>query len=78
MASNTGGTMDILKHEKEGMLYPYIESAMLAEYISNFFESDELCIKYGKEARKTALDRHNPEKNVRQIMEVYKKILTEE
>ena len=44
IASNTGGTMDILKHKEEGLLYPYTEPAILAEYIGRFFENDELCI----------------------------------
>ena len=75
IASNTGGTMDMLEHKKEGLLYPYTEPAMLAEYISQYFENEELCLKYGKNAREKALNRHNPQKNSKQIMEVYKEVL---
>lgn len=77
VATNTGGTMDILKHEKEGFLYPYTEPAMCAEYISNFFEDDELAIRMGKTARKKALERHDPEKNAENIIEIYKKVIGE-
>ena len=44
VASNTGGTMDILEHKKEGFLYTYTEPAILAEYISRYFENNELCL----------------------------------
>lgn len=37
VATNTGGTMDILEHKKEGFLYPYTEPAMCADYISRYF-----------------------------------------
>lgn len=77
VATNTGGTMDILEHKKEGYLYPYTEPAMCAEYISNFFEDDKLAIRMGKEARKKALGRHNPEKNAEDIIEIYKKVIGE-
>ena len=77
VATNTGGTMDILEHKKEGYLYPYTEPAICAEYILKFFEDDELSIKMGKEAREKALERHNPEKNAEDIIEIYKKVIGE-
>lgn len=71
VASNTGGTMDIVEHKKEGYLYPYTEPAMCAEYISKFFENNELCINLGQNARQTALVRHNPKTNVEKMIEIY-------
>lgn len=75
VASNTGGTMDILEHKEEGFLYPYTEPAMLAEYISKYFENPNLCTEYGKNAKKKALERHNAEKNVERIVEIYKELV---
>ncbi len=75
VASNTGGTMDILEHKKEGLLYPYTEPTILAEYISRYFKESKLCEEYGKNARITALQRHNPEKNVKEVIKIYKKVL---
>lgn len=75
VATNTGGTMDILEHKKEGYLYPYTEPAMGAEYIARFFENKELSIEMGNNARKKALIRHNPEKNVEKIIEIYIKVI---
>lgn len=77
VATNTGGTMDILEHKKEGFLYPYTEPAMCADYISRYFEDDKLCIEYGKQAREKAFNRHNAEKNVNQIIEIYKNMIKE-
>lgn len=77
VASNTGGTMDILEHKQEGYLYPYTEPAMCAEYISRFFEDDKLALQLGKQAQITAKKRHNPEKNVKTIIDIYNDILGE-
>ena len=75
VASNTGGTMDILEHKKEGYLYPYTEPAMCAEYISRFFEDDKLALKLGKQAQITASSRHNSKENTKRIIQIYKEIL---
>ena len=78
VASNTGGTMDILENKVEGYLYPYTESAMCAEYVSKIFEDDNLAIKIGKNARKKALERHDGKKNSEEIIRIYKKIIESE
>ena len=75
VASNTGGTMDMLEHKKEGFLYPYTEPAVCAKYISNLFENDALCITIGKNARKTAQKRHDPNENVRKYIELYEEMI---
>lgn len=77
VASNTGGTMDMLEHKKEGFLYPYTEPAMCAEYISRFFENDNLCIEYGQRAKMIAKKRHNQENNVDELLKIYKKVMGE-
>lgn len=75
VATNTGGTMDIVEHKKEGFLYPYTEPALCAEYISRFLNSKELCIEYGTNARNKALVRHNPDKNVQDILNIYQDVM---
>lgn len=77
VASNTGGTMDILKHEKEGYLYPYTEPAICAEYISRLFEEDELAMRYGEQAQVAAIERHNPENNAKEILKIYEELIGE-
>lgn len=77
IASNTGGTMDILEHKKEGFVYPYTEPAMCAEFISKFFEDKKLAINMGQSARKTALHRHDLKINTNKIVEIYKAVIGE-
>ena len=54
---------------------PYTEPAMCANYISDFFQNDDLCIAMGKNARETALRRHDPNKNVKNYIELYEKMI---
>ncbi len=77
VATNTGGTMNILEHNKEGFLYTSTEPAICVEYISRFFEENNLAINLGKKARETALERHSPEKNVNETIKIYKKVIGE-
>ena len=72
VASNTGGTTDMLENKKEGFIYPYTEPGMCAQYILKFLNDDNLCAQYGENARNTALVRHNPKENVKQILSIYK------
>lgn len=74
VASNTGGTMDMLEHKKEGFLYPYTEPAMCAEYIKEIFDNKELAKKLGQKAREKSLERHDKENNVKELINLYKKM----
>lgn len=75
VATNTGGTMDMLEHKKEGFLYSYTEPEVCAEYITQYFEDEQLAVEYGKNARETALVRHNPEKNGETILKIYEDMI---
>ena len=76
VASTSGGTMDLLENRKEGFLYPYTEPALCAEYILNFLNDANLAVKMGESARDRALIRHNSEKNVKEMLDIYKDILS--
>lgn len=75
VASNVGGTSDMLIDKKEGFLYPYTEPELLAYYIEQYFESDDLCKDMGKNARKHALKRHDWDNNAKETLKIYKEIL---
>lgn len=75
VASNVGGTSDMLIDKLEGFLYPYTEPELLAYYIEQFFESDELCSEKGNNARRHALKRHDWNNNAKQTINIYKDIL---
>lgn len=77
VASNTGGTMDMLEHKKEGLIYTYTEPAICAEYISRLFEDDNLARQFGENAKKRAERTHNRIENVNSTIKIYKEILGE-
>lgn len=43
VASSVGGVPEMINHNQNGFLYTFNEPLMLAEYISELFDSDELC-----------------------------------
>lgn len=75
IASYVGGNMDMLEHNTEGFLYCFNEPYMLAEYINQIFESDELAMKFSKNAKKKAKQRHNPEKLVNRLLSIYNNVI---
>ena len=75
IAAFSGGMTDRIIHKETGFLYPFAESAMCAGYIMEYFNNDELAIKYGKSARKEALIRNNPDQNKKRIIEIYTSIM---
>lgn len=75
IASFVGGTPEMLKDKEEGLLYCFNEPGMLATYISRIFESDELALKFSKNARLMAMKRHNPETLEETLIEIYKGIV---
>lgn len=75
VASDVGGVSSMLTHEKEGLLYPYNEYAVLAEDICQIFRDDELAIRLSNEARKRALHTHNQENNYQVLIQNYRSII---
>ena len=77
VASNVGGTSDLLKDKEEGFLYPFGDYSLLAYYISKIFNDSKNAAFLGKNARKHALITHNKEKNADCMFNIYKKIFNE-
>ena len=75
VASNVGGTNDMLMDGKEGFLFQYTEPELLAYYIEQFLEDENLCIEKGMMARKHALARHNWDENAEQTLKIYKDMM---
>lgn len=71
IASYVGGTMDMLQHDKEGFLYTYTESAILAEYIRRLFEDDGLCEKFSKNAIEKADFTHDKDRIIKENIDMY-------
>ena len=71
VASRVGGTPDMLGDGESGILYPFGEPEALAAAVCRIFGSDALAADYSARGRKAALQRHDREKNVRDLVAVY-------
>ena len=76
IASFVGGNMYMLKHNEEGFLYCFNEPNMLAEYISQIFDSDELATTFSNNSKKTARERHNPQLLEETLMNIYREVIS--
>jgi len=74
VASNVGGVSDMLIHKKEGFVYQTDAPYMLAYYICEIFNNDELALEFSNAARNHALKTHNPKINTQRLMEIYNDI----
>lgn len=75
VATFAGGTESMLENNREGILIqdgdPYSMAGALIELKNNPLKSKEMA----KNARERALSRHNPQKVVRDLLTIYRKIL---
>jgi glycosyltransferase involved in cell wall biosynthesis len=71
IGSYTGGVPDMLENGRCGFLYPFMEAAMLAEYIRRIFSSDELALEFSQAGRDTAHKRHDRSRIANKMVEVY-------
>lgn len=75
ISSYVGGTYNLLKDKEEGFLYQADAPYMLAFYIDRLFSNPQLAMEFGTRARKHALETHNREKNLEQLLGIYKEVL---
>jgi len=77
VASYVGGTADMLKDKEEGFLYPFSEENMLAKYVMDIFENDDLAISLGRNAKQHAKITHDRKINSKQMINIYKEVINE-
>jgi len=66
-----GGVPDMLEQGKCGMLYPFAEEAMLADYIRRLFTSDDLALRFSQAGRTSSHQRHNRSNIAKRMVEIY-------
>ena len=76
VASYVGGIPDMLKDKEEGFLYQHDAPYMLAQYVCEIFENQDLALKFSKNARERALKTHDRDENTRRLIEIYNEILS--
>ena len=74
VASYVGGVPDMVTDGEDGLFYNYLEPAILANKIRKLFEDDELAQKLSIKGRERALVRHDRQKNLERMLEIYSTI----
>lgn len=74
VASQVGGTASMVEHGKTGFLYPVTDPYMAAYYIKQLIDDCVLNKEMGEKAKQIALERHDPQKIVYELLQTYKKI----
>jgi len=75
IATAVGGTPEILKHNKNGILVPPINPKAMAEATSKLLSNEKLATTLGKEARRNVEDNYTWEENVRRLQAIYKEFV---
>lgn len=74
IASDVGGTKDIIKDKEEGILYQYDAYYMLAYYIDRLLGDKEMALLLSAKARARGLSNHNKAKCYETLLHIYKEI----
>ena len=74
VASYVGGIPSMVDGGLTGLLYPVEEVPVLADRIRRIFLDDQLAMQLGENARRIALERHDPAAVVDQLLAAYNKI----
>ena len=74
VASDVGGITTVMAHNTEGFIYQSTAPYMLAYYIKTVFDMGEAAEQMGLQAQAHAAHTHDPEKNLRELLDIYEKL----
>ncbi len=75
IASFRGGMVNVIQDGHSGFFYDYTEYGVLAQRVMQLFEDDELCLKFSENAKASIASWHDREKNVSDMLDVYRTIM---
>lgn len=75
IGSYVGGTMDMIEHDKTGLLFRFEETCVLAKEVCMLFGSKELCERLSSGGHNAAVKRHDRAANARRTLEIYDAII---
>lgn len=75
VAGRVGGTDSMVEHGKTGFLYPITDPYTAAYYVKYLIDNQNNNITMGQTARKVALERHNPDAIMNDMLKTYEDIL---
>lgn len=76
IATNVGGVSSMVKEGETGFLVPANDPYQMAIAVNNLFRDRKLNISIGSNARKEALERHNPHKIISNLLQVYERVMS--
>jgi glycosyltransferase involved in cell wall biosynthesis len=71
VSTNVGGIPSILEDRKEGILVAPGQPRAMADAVLELFNNPELCSMFSRNARATAMQRHDPERIVGNLLKIY-------
>lgn len=74
VAADVGGVTTLMEHKTEGFIYQSTAPYMLAYFIKTVFSMEEKAADMGLGARDHALMTHDPETNLRDLLNIYREI----
>ncbi len=77
VSADVGGLMKMMKHGEEGFLYQSTAPYMLAYYIDRVFRMGAEAEKMGQAAQAHARKTHDPDTNLRTLLEIYREVVKE-
>jgi glycosyltransferase involved in cell wall biosynthesis len=77
VASYAGGMVTTVHDRVEALAFPAGEAAMLAERIRSLLEDDDLARTLSRNARRTARQRHDPQRVTDEIVSIYQAVVGE-
>lgn len=75
VASDVGGSCNMITHNSDGYIYRSNAIYLLANYIIELLGNRERCEKFSQNARQKGLEMFDKENNIRQIVNMYKTIM---
>ena len=78
IASNAGGIPTMINDGVDGLLYPHNESKTLAGKIKTLISDPTSAQSLGRNARKIALERHDPSRIAKETIAVYDEVINSE
>jgi len=75
IASYVGGNSSLIDEGFNGLLYRFEDFEILAKYICDIFSNQALSIEISINGRKTALERHNKDRNIDTLVSIYQDVI---
>lgn len=76
VSSFVGGVSNLINHKIDGLFYPFYETNLLAQYVMNIFEKDEVALEFSKNSSIHAKQIYNKKTNIEQLKNIYIDILS--